>query len=716
MRRNAWAIALAASIAALCVLSACGRAPKATAVVPPPVAPPLIAREALFGDPARTDAQIAPQGAMIAFLAPHEGALNLWVVSTATLGVARPLTSEAQGVAQYRWSADGAHLLYLTPGEGETMRLVAVDAASGESKVLTSEGAPTFVGISPTDAAGVVITLNDRDRAWADLYRVDIASGVRTLLDRNTRRFFRYVVDGDNHVRLGLKALADGSQEIWSRGAQGRWARLFAIPFEDTLSSKPLEFESGGRSFLMLDSTGRDRAGLVRVDAQSGAKTVLGESQRADIVDVWLDPSTQAPQAYAADYLRREWRALDASAQADLTYLDAQLEGEPRVVSRTLDDKVWIVVEDGPATPARSWLYERGDPQNRKLTLLFRHRPALEGAPLQPMIPIEIESRDGLTLVSYLTLPLGSDANGDSRPDAPAPLVILPHDGPWDRDSYGFNPLHQWLANRGYAVLSVNFRGSTGLGKAFLNQGNGEWGAKMQEDILDAVQWAVEEGVAQPDRIAIMGESFGGYAALNALTLTPQRFACGVDLSGPSDLESYLSSLPASLEWSRASLYLRVGDPRTPEGRQLLHDRSPLYRAAAIERALLIAQGARDPRSARANADIIAQAQRARRAGLVYLLYPDAGRIISRTADRLSFYAAADQFLNACLHGRAESLAQGFAGAHAQALVGADRIEGLARLAPSPPTPPQQPAESPTPMLTDAPGDPAPADGQPQSP
>ncbi len=362
------------------------------------------------------------------------------------------------------------------------------------------------------------------------MFRIDAVSGARTLIERNPggeRGMARYFVDHDNRVRLGLHPTSDGGAEMMARGVDGRWARLFAVAPEDALSATPLGFAADGRSFLMLDSTG-DRAALTRVDAATGAKTVIGESARADVSDVWLDPATHTPHAFAAEYLRPEWRALDPDAQADIDFLDRQLTGDFRVTSRSNDDARWIVVEAGPTTSARTYLYDRGDRAHRRLSLLFRDRPTLEQAPLQAMTPVEINARDGLTLVSYLTLPPGSDANGDGRPDQPEPLVLIPHDGPWLRNSYGFNALHQWLANRGYAVLSVNFRGSAGFGKAFLNAGNREWGGRMQDDLLDAVQWAIRSRIAQSDRIAIAGAGFGGYAALLALA-TSQQFRCGVE-------------------------------------------------------------------------------------------------------------------------------------------------------------------------------------------
>ena len=680
------ALGLAAGIAV--GVSSCGR-PGARAPVPPPAAPPMISRADLFGDPVRAGAELSPRGDKIAFLAPRDGVQNVWVMSVDNPNQAQPVTADAsRGVRYYAWTQDGGSILYIQDDQGdENWRLYVVDAATGQNRALTPAGARALVlGISPTDPGGVVVALNERDPAWSDVYRYDIRTGARTLLQRNNnsadvRGFASFVVDRDNHLRLGLKTLTDGSVQVWARAGPGRWGALFTIPFEDVQQSQPIAFAADGKSFLMYDSTGRDRAGLVRVDATTGEKTVLGESQRADVVDVWLNPTTNAPEAYAADYLRHEWRALDPEAQADLDYLSAHLQGEARVVSRSLDDKRWIVVEDGPTTPARSYLYDRTDPANRRLTLLFRHRPALERMPLQPTTPVEIEARDGLTLVSYLTLPVGSDANGDALPDHPEPLVLLVHGGPWGRDSYGFNAMHQWLANRGYAVLSVNFRGSMGFGKAFLNAGNGEWGGKMQEDLLDAMQWAVEHGVARPDHVAIMGGSYGGYAALAGLTFAPDQFACGVSFDGISNLTTLFDSIPPYWTAYREELYLRVGDPRTPQGRQALRQRSPLNYANQIHRPLLLAQGTRDPRVSRADADALAANLRGRRTPLVYITYPDEGHGLARWQNRLSFYAVAEHFLSGCLGGRSEPVGTSFDGASLQAVDGAETVPGLSNYA-----------------------------------
>lgn len=644
---------------------------------------PLIARADLFGDPVRHGGQLSPRGDRVAFFAPRDGVQNLWVLSVDAMDEARPVTDDrVRGIRNFTWAQDNATLLYLQDEAGdENWRLYAVDVARGAPRALTPGGVRAEVlGVSPNDPSGVIVSLNQRDRAWPDVYRVDIQSGARTLLQSNlpVRGFSRFIVDRENRVRLGVRPMPDGSQEIAARDARGRWTTLLTLPFEDVQSSRVIGFETDGRAFLMLDSTGRENTALVRVDAESGVKTPLGENDRADVVDVWLDPATNAPEAFATEYLRREWRGLDPETQADLDFLDRQLTGDFTVVSRSADNARWIVLEEGPAMAARSHLYDRADRAGRRLTSLFRHRPALDNAPLQPMTPVEIMARDGEALVSYLTLPAGADADGDGRPEEPASLVIVPHGGPWERDSYGFNPVHQWLANRGYAVLSVNFRGSTGLGKSLLNGANREWGGRVREDLVDAARWAAANGVAPADRVAIVGAGFGGYATLSAMAFSPDDFRCGASYNGPGNLFAWLDTTP---QGARAEFYQRVGDARVTEGRDILRRQSPLFYATQIRGPLLLGVGAREGRGLRGEADQIAQAVRARRGHLTYLVFPDEGRELVRPANRLSYLSVLEHFLGDCLGGRVEPVGASFEGAAMQVYDGAMNVPGLSAFA-----------------------------------
>ncbi|MDC0887340.1 S9 family peptidase, partial [Altererythrobacter sp.] len=380
--------------------------------------------------------------------------------------------------------------------------------------------------------------------------------------------------------------------------------------------------------------------------------------------------------AYAVTYLKREWHAFDDDIRASFEFLESQFEGEFGIASRTDDDRKWIVGNDPLVKPSASYLYDRNA---GTLTKLYTTRPELEGAPLQPMHTREIASRDGLTLPSYLTLPPASDRDGDGVPDAPVPMVLLVHGGPWARDGYGFNGHHQWLANRGYAVLSVNFRGSTGFGKEFVNAANLEWGRKMHDDLIDAVEWAVEQGIAPRDKIAIMGGSYGGYATLAGLTFTPDVFACGVDIVGPSNLETLLESIPPYWEPMVAQFHQRMGNPNTEDGMALIKERSPLYKAGDIVKPLLIAQGANDPRVNQAESDQIVEAMKASGIPVTYVLYPDEGHGFAKPANNIAFTAVTENFLATCLGGRAEPIGATVENSTAQIIEGADFVDGLAQ-------------------------------------
>jgi dipeptidyl aminopeptidase/acylaminoacyl peptidase len=701
MKRLARAI-LGACLVAL-FAAGCQPAPKTAAPVPQKAEAPLIPRAALFGNPERAQARISPRGDYISYLAPKDGYLNVFVAPVGQLDQARAVTTDTRrGIRQHMWAENGTHILYLQDeGGDENWRLYSVDVATGARVDLTPLAGvqAQVVGKSPRQPDIVLVGLNDRDPRWHDVYRIDVKTGKRALIQRNSEGFASFIADRDNLLRLAIKNLPNGAVEVWSFSNRGRFAKMLDIPFEDSLTTYPLMFEDSGRSFLMVDSTGRDKAALVRVDVETGAKTVLGESPKADVSEVIVDPRSLTPMAWGAEYLKLEWTPMSEEAKTDLAFLKGRLKGEASVVAQSADNGRWIVVEDGPVTPASAHVFDRVG--ERRLTKLFDLRPALSGAPLQPMIPVEIAARDGLTLVSYLTLPPGADADGNGRPETPVPMVLLVHGGPWSRDSYGLNGAHQWLANRGYAVLSVNFRGSTGFGKAFVNAGNREWAGRMHDDLIDAVGWAVREGVAAQNRVAIYGGSYGGYAALVGLTFTPETFACGVSIVGPSNLQTLLDAIPPYWESFRSEFHLRVGDPRTAEGKKLLAERSPLFKADRISRPLLIGQGANDPRVKQAESDQIVAAMKAKNLPVTYVLYPDEGHGFGRPQNRMSFNAIAEAFLARCLGGRAEPIGDDFVGSSLAVPEGASLVPGvaeaLAALAPpaSPaPAAPTEPAKA----------------------
>ncbi len=401
----------------------------------------------------------------------------------------------------------------------------------------------------------------------------------------------------------------------------------------------------------------------------TGTRTLVAESDKADIVGSMRHPLTGVVEAYAVNYLKTEWTALDEGVKASLDWLRSQLDGEFGVQSRTDDDTRWIIGNDQLSGPPRALLYDR---EAQTLTELYVTRPELVGAPLQPMKPVEIPSRDGLTLVSYLTVPPGAEG--------PVPMVLLVHGGPWARDGYGFNRMHQLLANRGYAVLSVNFRGSTGFGKAFVNAGNLEWGKKMHDDLIDAVEWAVGQDIAPRDKVAIMGGSYGGYATLAGLTFTPEVFACGVDIVGPSNLETLLETIPPYWKPMVKQFHERMGNPETAEGKALLVERSPLHSADRICRPLLIGQGANDPRVKQSESDQIVSAMEKHGIPVTYVVFPDEGHGFARPENNIGFTAIAENFLAECLGGRAEPIGDTLGRSTAEIRTGEDHVKGLEAL------------------------------------
>ena len=639
----------------------------------------LIARDALFGNPERANVQISPDGKYLSWVAAVDGVLNVWVAPADNPSQARAVTQDkARGIRSYFWSYHPDTLLYLRDSGGdEDFHLYAVDLKTGQAKDLTPFPKTTaqVAGVSPKHPGTILVGMNDRDAQWHDIYKVDLASGNRTLLEKNDAQIAGYIADADYTLKYAQRSRPDGGADVLRRGANGAWEKFDDIPFEDVLTTSPGGLTLDGKTLYFTDSRGRNTAALFAIDVASGTRTLVLEDARADVGGTLADPATGKVQAVSVDYLRDEWKVVDPAIRADLEKLEAIGPGDVSVNTRTLDDKTWIVAYSAAEAPLVYYRYDRGA---GTLTKLFSARPKLEGKPLVPQWPVEIASRDNKTLVSYLTLPRSADANNDGKADAPVPLVLLVHGGPWARDSYGYGGYNQWLANRGYAVLSVNFRGSTGFGKDFTNAGNGEWAGKMHDDLIDAVQWAVKQGVTTQDQVAIMGGSYGGYATLAGLTFTPDAFACGVDIVGPSNLNTLLSTVPPYWASFFEQLAKRMGDPRTDAGKKWLTERSPLTRADQIKKPLLIGQGANDPRVKQAESDQIVKAMQAKNIPVTYVLFPDEGHGFARPENNKAFNAVTEGFLAQCLGGRAEPIGKDFTGSSISVPVGADGVPGLA--------------------------------------
>jgi dipeptidyl aminopeptidase/acylaminoacyl peptidase len=639
---------------------------------------PLISRKVFFGNPDKAFVQISPDGAHIAYLAPRDGVLNVWVAPREDPDAARPITQDrGRGIRFYAWAYTNTHILYIQDLDGdENWRLYSVDLASGETKDLTPfEGVQTQVRkISPDHPAEIVIGLNNRVPEWHDIYRIHIVSGEMTLLEQNDR-FLGFELDDDLRLRLAYQMMPDGGLEMFNSGADGSWQSWDVIPAEDMLTTHVAGLDKSGEVIFLQDSRGRNTSAVAAVNLADKQSTLIAENDLADAQDVLRHPTEKHVQAVSFVYERKIWEIVDTSIEADLAYLRTVADGEIEIASRSLGDNFWIIlylVDDGPA---RFYLYDR---QRGTADFLFTNRRDLEDQPLVKMHSAVIKSRDGLDLVLYYSLPLDSAGPGQNIPERPLPLVLVPHGGPWGRDFWGYNPWQQWLANRGYAVLAVNFRSSTGFGKTFTNAGDLEWGGKILEDQVDAVQWAIAQGIADPQRVSIMGGSFGGYSTLAGLTFFPELYACGVDLVGPSNLITLLESMPPYWKPMLELFTTRVGDHRTEEGRALLTKHSPLTYVDRICRPLLIGQGANDPRVKQAESDQIVQALKSKNIPVTYLLYPDEGHGFARPENNLSFSAIAEAFLAECLDGRYEAVGDDFDDSSLQVLEGAGEIPGLA--------------------------------------
>ncbi len=635
---------------------------------------PIIPRRLLLGNPSALDPKLSPDGRLLAWLAPVDGVMNVWAAPTKSIREAQPLTRMAgRPPAWHDWSADGRFVLFLKDENGdENFRLHAVEAETGETRDLAplSQVAAQVLLNSPDLPGRILIGLNDRDPRRHDVWSVEPASGERELVYENTEGFGWFGFDRQGGMRLAARnEAAKGARQVY-RMETGRPEPWRLIPFDDQFGTAFLNFDRSGAKLFARSSIGRDRSALVAIDMTSGDETVLAEHPRADIVDAIPDQRTFDIQAASAVYLRQEWIALDRSAARTIAMIRAAApDCEFTRVSASADERLWTIAVHGPRRPPRYHLIDRDAAAIREL---FSARPDLEPYRLAGTQPAVVKSRDGLDLVCYVTLPADEPS---SRPRSPLPTVLFVHGGPWSRDSYGYDRERQWLANRGYAVLNVNYRASVGFGKAFVNAGDREHAGKIHDDLIDAVEWAVRKGFARRDKIAVMGGSYGGYAAFVAATFTPDVFCCALPIVGATDLMTLVESLPPYWADFLAQFYRRYGDPRTPEGRKFLRSRSPLGRADRIRKPMLIAHGANDVRCTLAQSDEIVAAMQKHGLPVTYVVFPDEGHGFKRPENALAYHALAEAFLARHLGGRAEPVGSDFEGSSAEIRVGRDVLE-----------------------------------------
>ncbi len=664
----------------------------------------LIPRSVLFGNPDKVAVKISHDGQNTSYIAPHNGVLNIFLAKGNKLDTAKPITNDThRGIRSYFWSYDNKHIVYSQDTNGdENHHLFSINIDTEELAELTNlPGAKAMVNsLSKNFPDYAVVMLNYRRKDFFDLHLLNIKNHELKLIYQNNS-YTNLQIDEDFQIRFGTVNLPDGSSryDIFKKQSKSipeliklieanatesevenfiqdiqdvQYSEFMTISPEDIYTTAVVGFSKDYEKIYMLDSRDRDKAGLFEFNISNNDKKLIFASDQSDIHDVIQDPITKEIQAVASNYAREKWKFFDPKLERTFKSIldNIKTDSDIQITSRSLDDKVWIVAVDSDTAPPQ---YYKVNTDTEKVEFLFSGDTKLSQYELSQMHPVLIKSRDNINLVSYLTLPkdvkILTDTTYDGnilknvKTDKKTPLVVYVHGGPTARDEWGLDKTHQWLADRGYAVLSVNYRGSTGFGKDFINAGNGEWSGKMHDDIIDAANWAVSSGITMQDKIAIMGGSYGGYAALVGLTFTPEFFTCAIDIVGPSNLVTLLESIPPYWQPAIENLNRKIGGHlNTEEGKKNLMDRSPINFVDNICKPLLVAQGANDPRVKQAESDQIVNTMKAKNIPVIYALYPDEGHGFARPENRLSFYVLTEYFLNEHMGGSVEKVCDEFQG------------------------------------------------------
>lgn len=662
------------------VAGAAGAAGVARAAAP---ADTLIPLDRLLSPPRYTAVRLSPDGTRLSWIAPVNGVRNLWVAPADDPSKAKPVTRDTgRGLAPFnvsneilhRWTPDSRRILFPRDHDGdENWQWFALDLASGAETQLTD--VPTaqvrLIALGDRDASHALIGINDRDPRRHDVYMLDLATGARTLVEKN-ERFVAWIADRGLRLRFAVEVTKGGGYDVMAKDESGAWVKAAHVESEDT-QGRGQGFDAANRVLYATSSAGRNTLALVARDSTFEVTSTIAGNDSIDIGGILFDPRTGAPQAVSTMWERRTWKAIDPAVQPDLDAIAKGVHADYTIEGRANDDRRWLVRAEPDDGPAVYWLYDR--PAHR-VKRLFSTQPELDGMRFAATRGVVTRSRDGLALVSFLTLPRDVDS-GTDRPRTPQPTVMLVHGGPGDeRAERTFAPFVQWLANRGYAVFNVNFRGSPGFGKNFVNAERLEWGGRMIDDLVDQARWAIRAGVADSTRLALMGGSYGGYATLCGVAFHPDVFTVGVDVVGPADLETFINTIPPT--WSLDHFAKRVGDPRTPEGRAHLRARSPIHAVRQVTAPMLIAQGAHDSRVPQAESDRMVAALDSNGVRVTYLLYPDEGHGFLRQENASAFNAITEAFLARNLGGLAQPLGDVVAKSSVQVPVGADRVPGLA--------------------------------------
>ncbi|HEY2749109.1 MAG TPA: S9 family peptidase [Polyangia bacterium] len=609
--------------------------------------PPLIARDVLFGNPDRAAPHLSPDGKRLGWIAPDKkNVLQVWVKTIGKNDDKMVTADKKRGIRNYFFAEDDRTLLYTQDADGdENWHVFGVDLVDGNVRDYTPfQG--VRAGVEDTNRERpneMLVSMNARNRQTMDVYRCDLRTGALVLDTQNPGDVVGWVTDTHMNVRGAQIALPDGGTELRVRDdAKSPWRTLLKASMEENIAF--YGFTPNGKSVYLESSLGNDTTRFVERDLSTGAEKVLAERPDVDVGGVMIHPYTHLPVAAAFARGRMEWQPIDPAVKGDFAALKKVLDADFSITSQDRADKTWLVGYNQDRGPYRYYTYDRA---TKKATFMFSSRPKLDGLKLSEMKAYTITARDGLKLPIYVTLPVGF---AQKR----VPMVLDVHGGPWGRDMWGFNSEVQWLANRGYAVVQVNFRASTGYGKKFLHAGDKQWGKAMHTDLLDAVAWAVKQGFADPKRVAIYGGSYGGYAALAGAAFSSDVFKCAVDIVGPSNLFTLLKTIPPYWKPMISLFYTRMGDPE--KDKELLRAASPLFSADKIRIPMLIGQGANDPRvNLNESEQIVAALDKNGQHG-TYVVYSDEGHGFARPENRVDFYARAEKFLGEQLGGRVEPM------------------------------------------------------------
>ena len=601
--------------------------------------PPIIPVTEFFDNPKISSAEISPDGKRFAFLAPEENRMNVFVCEVGEdFAKARAVTHDRKrGIFSFAWTRDGAYVLYeQDQGGNENFHLYRVNPLKPDepAKDLTpQEGARADIIDLPREHPDeALISLNARDKKYFDVYRVKISTGEQTLVEKNPGDVDSWDADAHGVIRACAAQVEGGKTQIRVRDSgEGPFRTLGTYTDEEDASIQA--FTEDGKALYFTDARDSNTTRLVNLDIASGKETVIAKNPNYDIGNVIVSDKTRKLLAVAYNEDKVVYQSFDPQFEKDLKTLEKVHDGEVLFRNTDNDERKWIIAFNSPTDPGATYLYDRDTGEAK---FLYRPRPWLKSNELVDMKPISFKSRDGLDIHGYLSLPKGVEPKE-------LPTVLVVHGGPWARDDWGYDPEVQFLANRGFAVLQINFRGSTGYGKDFLHAGDKEWGGKMLNDLVDGVNWIVGQGIADKKRVGIYGGSYGGYATLSALAFQPDVFACGVDYVGISNLLTFMKTIPPYWETFRDVMYRRVGNPETDKA--LLRARSPLFSADKIKAPLFIAQGYNDPRVNHAEAEQIVAALKKNGHPVEYMVKMDEGHGFENPENRIDFYTKMEAFL-----------------------------------------------------------------------